>query len=154
MSIEGLSIFRSASTNHSGWRSLSREEVEILEKRAKAFLRFAEQAFKEGEYDLSCFFAEQAAQLCLKSLSLKLFGEVLRTHRVRELLALISTTLRDWREMINEFVQTYRAELRILEEAYIASRYLTTSFQVDDAKAAIDVAKEVIKLCKKISETS
>ena len=85
---------------------------------------------------------------------MKLFGEVLRTHRVRELLALISTTLRDWREMINEFVQTYRAELRILEEAYIASRYLTTSFQVDDAKAAIDVAKEVIKLCKKISETS
>jgi len=52
----------------------SYNSVEILIKRGKAFYSYALEAIDRGDYDLVLFFLEQAAQLRLKALLLRLLG--------------------------------------------------------------------------------
>ena len=51
------------------------EEFQILIKRAKDFLVEAEEAIQNNRFDLSSFFAEQAVQLYLKAVLLKIVGD-------------------------------------------------------------------------------
>jgi HEPN domain-containing protein len=65
---------------------LSGEYVNKLKRRAKAFLR---EVLSVEEPDLAVFFAEQAMQLYAKAVCFELFGELVRGHKVRGLLALL-----------------------------------------------------------------
>ncbi len=64
------------------------------------FLREATRLLNEGEYDIACFFAEQALQLRLEALLLRILGHVLRGHGVRELLGLLVKALEKWRRLL------------------------------------------------------
>ena len=129
---------------------MSAEESRILRGRAETFLRHAEEALKREEFDFSCFSAEQAAQLYLKSLALEFLGEVPRTHSVRELLSLLMGTVSEVEDSIRELVRENRQALRILDESYVASRYLTLTYDREDAEMAVDLAKKVIRLCVRV----
>jgi len=126
------------------------EEVELLRRRARSFARYAEEANDRGDFDLACFFAEQALQLRLKSLILRILGFMPRGHRVREIMGLLIRALEEMgveeRVEVSEAVSRFRDELRMLEDAYIASRYLSRRFDDEDAGRAVETIHSLLKL--------
>jgi HEPN domain-containing protein len=78
---------------------LTREEVELLRRRAQETLRLSEEALRQEMYDTAAFLAEQAAQLFIKHKILELTGEMPRTHTTRQLIAVLAEcTGGRWRE--------------------------------------------------------
>jgi HEPN domain-containing protein len=52
----------------------SYSQVEILVKRSKSFYNYALEALGRGDFDLALFLLDQAAQLRIKALLLRLLG--------------------------------------------------------------------------------
>lgn len=125
---------------------MSFEEVRLLRERARAFLKYAEEALSDGEYDFSCFASEQAAQLFTKSVMLELIGEIPRLHRLRDILSLLGSSIPEAEGVVSGFVEENRERLRSLDEAYITSRYLPFKYEREDAETLLNVSKEVIRL--------
>lgn len=134
---------------------MSYEYVSLLKRRSLTFMKYAHEAIKEGEYDIACFFAEQAVQLSLKALILRVLGYVPRVHRIRELLGTITKALVNMKRYdlvnnIEEFVRRKRDSFRLLEDAYIGSRYLMRTYDINDAKECMKVAEEILKVVDEI----
>jgi len=119
-----------------------RAEVEALRRRAAEFLELAREALRMGNYDVSCFLAEQAVQLHLKSVLLERVGDYPRTHSIRTLLSEVSKVIDG--EKVKELTQKNRARLIALEDAYIIARYTPTTYTKEDAEDLFSVAKEII----------
>ena len=126
------------------------EESKTLRKRAEIFLEHAQEALEREQYDFACFSAEQAAQLYLKALALVFLGEIPRIHRVRELLSVLADTMSGARDAIKRFIKQNREALRVLEESYIAARYLPSTYSREEADAAVDLVKKVFRFCDTI----
>lgn len=124
-------------------------ESEILRKRAEVFLRHAKEALKHGEFDFVCFSSERAVQLFIKSAMLELIGEVPRLHRVREMLHLLGKSVPE-RGPISEFVEKNREKLRMLDDAYVTSRYLPSTYTHEDAETLVKLAEEAVGLLKMV----
>jgi len=125
--------------------NLSGEYVAKLKRRAVSFLKEAEEAV---DPDLAAFFAEQSMQLYLKAVLYELFGEVVRGHRLRALLGLLSRGLErnSYSELavkVRGFVDQHRRELILAEEAYIGGRYGDLSYSRDDVGSLINVARDL-----------
>lgn len=131
---------------------MSFDEVDILRRRAEAFLKYAEEALGDGEFDFACFASEQAAQLFMKSVALEIVGEIPRVHRVREILGLLARSVPDVEEVISQFVRDNREGLRALDDAYITVRYLPSRYQHEDAVALLKTAKEIFRLGRRVLE--
>lgn len=129
---------------------MSFEEVRLLRRRARAFLKYAEEALSDGEYDFVCFASEQAAQLFTKSVMLELIGEIPRLHRLRDILSLLGSSIPEAEDVISGFVEENRERLRALDEAYITSRYLPFKYEREDAERLLNVSKEVIRLGERV----
>ena len=86
--------------------------------------------------------SEQALQLYLKATILYLTGELLRTHSIRTLIASIFEITND--KFFKELSKKHRFILKLTEHAYIAARYLPTTFSAEDADAMIRVVDEVV----------
>ncbi|MFO8018538.1 MAG: HEPN domain-containing protein [Promethearchaeia archaeon] len=54
---------------------MSKEKVELFFERAENFLKGACERFEDEDWDLTCFLAEQSAQLYLKALILEQTGD-------------------------------------------------------------------------------
>jgi len=124
---------------------LSGEYVTKLKRRALSFLKEAEDAV---DPDLAAFFAEQSMQLYLKAVLYELFGEVVKGHRLRALLGLLLRGLErngytELADKVRGFVDGYRGELILAEEAYIGGRYGDLSYSQDDAGSLINVARDL-----------
>ena len=119
-----------------------RAEVEALRRRAAELLELAGEAPRMGNYDVSCFLAEQAVQLHLKSVLLERVGDYPRTHSIRTLLSEISKIIED--EKVKELSQKNGARLIALEDAYIIAKYTPTTYTKDDAEDLFSLAKEII----------
>ncbi len=127
------------------------EEYEILDKRAREFLAEAKEALEHGRYDLACFFAEQAAQLYLKAILLKLAGEYPRTYQIRTLLSRLAELLPDEkRRQIVEFMRSNRARLSELEDVYIMARYSTKSYTREDAEDLVRLVVDIINMVEEL----
>jgi len=117
---------------------LSREEAEALRNRCKDYMETYEFHMSRGMYALAMFDLEQALQLYVKARLLEEGVTYPRTHSIRRLLELLAT-VRD--DKLRSLIRKYAVELRLLEEAYIASRYVATEFRKDEVvkvKKAID----------------
>ncbi|HDD56530.1 MAG TPA: HEPN domain-containing protein [Nitrososphaeria archaeon] len=126
---------------------MSREEIELMKRRAKNFIFNARHLIEEGIYDLAAFNAEQAAQLYLKATLLELIGDYPRTH---SLITLLSELRRVNEGLVTGFVRENRLKLHALEDAYLTSRYFLKEFDEDDAKKLLEISEEVIKLCEEL----
>jgi HEPN domain-containing protein len=51
---------------------------------------FLREAVSVGDPDLAAFFAEQAIQLYIKAVYYKLFGDLIRGHKLRELVSILA----------------------------------------------------------------
>ena len=117
---------------------MSREEAEALRNRCKDYMETYEFHMSRGMYALAMFDLEQALQLYVKARLLEEGVTYPRTHSIRRLLELLAT-VRD--DKLRSLIRKYAVELRLLEEAYIASRYVATEFRKDEVvkvKKAID----------------
>ena len=73
----------------------STDIVDQLHRRSKALYKYARIAFEKGDHDLNIFMYKHSIQLRLKALLLRLPGFTQRMHNVRELLSILSKTLKD-----------------------------------------------------------
>ncbi len=119
------------------------DEAEIIKDRALAMLKASKHHLSTGDYDLASFLTEQAVQLYLKYVILKITGEMPRTHSIRELLQILGRVTNQEDE-ISEFIRRHRSMLIRLEDAYIASRYLFRRYDRDEVKELVDFAEELI----------
>ncbi len=84
---------------------------------------------------MAAFLSEQAVQPHLKSILLEKIGNY---PRVRSILTLASilNRLPDCKELAS-FLEENKTEIRLLEDAYIASRYLVREYTKEEAKTLI-----------------
>ena len=99
---------------------MSGEYVEKLKHRARVFLG---EARSVKDPDLAAFFAEQAMQLYIKAVYYELFGDLVRGHRLRELLSILARSLdkhgfNDLSSRLREFVEEFREALILGEEGF------------------------------------
>ncbi len=131
---------------------MSAREVAVYRRRAETFLRHAAEALERREYDFASFSAEQASQLFVKAALLHEAGEVPRSHGLREMLGALAAACPEAKDTIAKFVSEKRKDLRIAEDAYIASRYLPTSYAEEDARALVELAEGVRRLTEEVEK--
>jgi len=78
-----------------------------------------------------------------------MLGYIPREHGVGELLGVISKTPRELVNMeltlrVSSFTEGHREALRLIEEAYVVSRYLAKTYERKDAEKAIEAIGELI----------
>jgi len=127
--------------------SLSYEEVELIRRRAEAFLRNAGGLINEGEWDLAVFNLEQYCQLILKYKLLVKKGSYPRTHSLKSLIRILGDDNPELLKLIQDEGKLHY--IARLEEAYIVSRYLPYVFEEREVK---DIYRFVIEVFKPIVE--
>ena len=115
------------------------DEIRLLRRRSKAFLERAIDSLNSGDYDIASFLSEQAVQLYLKSLLLEKLGDYPRTHSISILLSIIKEIPSCDRLM--ELLERSRTEIRLMEDAYIASRYLAREYTREEAEVLVNLQK-------------
>ena len=133
---------------------MSQRYAEFLKRRAKAFLEDAQGDFARGNYDLVLFHVEQFLQLYFKHLIYKRIGDYPKTH---SLIRLIRDVMKVYDESsLREFYDKNLETLYLLEEAYIASRYLPREYDREIAERILEFSKralEVLEWLEKHSQT-
>jgi len=109
---------------------LSREEAEALKDRCRNYLETYEFHMSREMYALAMFDLEQALQLYVKAKLLEEGVAYPRTHSVRRLLEILADVKGD--DELMSLIRKYAIELRLLEEAYITSRYVAIEFRKDE----------------------
>ncbi len=99
----------------------------FLKRRALAFLDTARLNLEKGYYDLVLFHVEQALQLYLKHLLYLCLGDYPKTYSLTALFRAVAKAYGDRR--VEELLEKNLVALYLLEEAYIASRYLPVPAQ-------------------------
>lgn len=127
------------------------ELVNLLRERALTFLKYSQEMFERGNYDLSMFSLEQASQLYLKALILRLVGYLPKTHSIRQLLAILVKVLKELSKeslatKVQEFSSKYREYLRILDEAYVGARYAPKRYPKEDVEKLLKIVYELKNL--------
>ncbi|MEM2940601.1 MAG: HEPN domain-containing protein [Thermoproteota archaeon] len=125
----------------------SRDEVDLMRRRAAGFLEVAKYSLKSSNYDIAAFNAEQAAQLYLKSVLLELVGDFPRTH---SLIFLLNELRRVSEKEVDEFIRENKRGLHNLEDAYLTSRYFYKMFDREDGEYLVSLAEEVVGFCEKL----
>jgi len=118
-------------------------EIELLRRRARSFLARALESFDVGDYDIAVFLAEQAVQLHLKSVLLEKVGDYPKVHSIMTHASILAR-LPECRGLTS-FLEENRAKVGLLEDAYIASRYLVREYTREEAEILVNFAKEVLK---------
>ncbi len=124
---------------------MSREDVEILRRRAEKFLENAEHLLESGVYDISAFSAQQSVELYLKYKLFTLVGDYPKTHSLKKLLREIGKVSGN-EEKIREFILSNIDRISNLENAYITSRYFPTEFERLEVESMINLARKIISL--------
>ncbi|MCH4815749.1 MAG: HEPN domain-containing protein [Saccharolobus sp.] len=122
----------------------SYDDVNRILRRAEKFKKDAINAYNEGYYDVSCFYAEQAVQLRIKAYVLKNLGFLPRIHAIRELLSIIYKYNQD--ERIRVFINEKRNALKQLEEGYTEARYGMIDYNEEDARECLNIMEELFNL--------
>ena len=122
---------------------MSKEVAESLRKRAREYIETYEFHLSHAIYALAVFDLEQALQLSVKASLLEEGVAYPRTHSIRRLLELLADVRND--EKLRGKIREYAVELRLLEEAYISSRYVATEFSEDEVLMVKKAFDEVIK---------
>lgn len=123
---------------------MHKDEVELFLKRAKNFLDGANERFQKGDWDLTCFMAEQSVQLLMKAVILEKGGEVPKTQSIRNLFGLLYHMTKE------EKLKYDRKALIFLESAYLNSRYFNFTYEKEDAEEALKIVSEVKKIVQHV----
>ena len=111
-------------------------------RRTRAFLNIDLDSLEAKDYDVASFLSEQAVQLYLKSLLLEELGDYPRTHSISNLLTILGKV--EKYKNVAKILEIKKREIRLMEDAYISSRYLVREFDEEEAQTLIKLAKEII----------
>ena len=117
-------------------------EVEILRRRSRGFLKRALDSLNSGEYDLAAFLSEQAVQLFLKSILLEKIGGYPHIHSISKILLILKKV--PGCEHLVKFLEEKRIEVGLMEDAYIAARYLIREYSKEEAEVLVNLARKVL----------
>ncbi|MFO7796068.1 MAG: HEPN domain-containing protein [Promethearchaeati archaeon] len=115
----------------------SKEKVDLFFERAESFLKGAYERFKDKDWDIACFMAEQSVQLHLKAIILEKTGDFPKTHSIKGLFGILFNLTKDDRFKYD------RQKLMFLEAAYFNASYFTISYDEKDAEDALKIVEEV-----------
>jgi HEPN domain-containing protein len=121
---------------------VSFEAAELLKKRAHDFLKEAERLMVEGKYDLCVFSLEQYYQLITKYQLFRLSGSFPHIHSLKLLLKDLSKYMESVKDLLSEKNIVY---IGMLEDVYIASRYLPREYEEAEARELLRFVKEVFR---------
>lgn len=116
--------------------------VEKMKERGKYFYQVALFDEKNNKWELALFHLEQSLQLLIKSKLLAEIGDFPKTHSLRELTKILIKILPKSKKIIKENLGC----LDILEDAYIASRYLLAEYGKEELKKCKNFVKEMWKV--------
>lgn len=122
---------------------LSLKEVNVLRRRAEAFLRNADRLLDEGEWDLAVFCLEQYCQLLLKYKLLVKRGSYPRSHSLRRLIRELGEHAPKVLVLVKDLDKLHYVAR--LEEAYIASRYLPYEYEEREVRDLYRFVVEVFR---------
>ncbi len=136
---------------------MSGELYHALWRRANVYLREAKRLLEEGEYDVSLAMAEQAAQLAIKAVYVRLLGYMPRGHNLRRMLGYLAALLeREGRgrvaEELKKFVAENRWQLVLLEDAYTEGRYGLPGYTAEEARNGIETAERLMRILREVEE--
>jgi len=128
---------------------MSGEYSALLRKRSLRALKWAERAFKDGDYDIAVREADYAVQLYAKSLIYRVLGEEVRGHNLRELLGILASSLieegfKEEAENLIDYSRKHRRELAELSDAHVHATYGLTEYSRTEASVLLKIAKNVI----------
>lgn len=115
------------------------------------FFDEAEHLLNKNEYDIAAFNAEQSAQLYCKAALLERTGDFPRSHSIVDLINRLGEATRS-ESIARDFLKKNHNSLKLLETAYLSSRYLPVSFKRDDAEALISASKAVKKFVERLGK--
>ncbi|WP_225905728.1 HEPN domain-containing protein [Stygiolobus caldivivus] len=115
-----------------------------LKVNAVDFLKNAEENLDKGRYNLAMFNLEQALRLSLKYTLYQLTGSYEKTHDIKRLLreVVMLTNNKD----LEDILRREHVVIDLLEQAYIASRYLPYNYDKDTVEKAMQVVKGVLSV--------
>ena len=116
----------------------------FLKKRARAFLEYAKTDYTRGYYDLVLFHVEQFLQLYLNYLIYKKIGDYPKTHSLTRFFRDVIKVYDDKR--LQEFYEENLEAIYLLEETYIASRYLPREYDEEIAKRILGLADRALEV--------
>jgi HEPN domain-containing protein len=116
-------------------------------RQAEADLQHAQHALESGDYEWSCFAAQQAAEKAVKAVFQK-EGMEAWGHTVTVLLGSLPSSMKPSEDLLNR--------ARSLDKHYIPSRYPngfdsgapTDFYTKDEAQDAITYAREILEFCR------
>ena len=111
--------------------------MEFLRRHAEYFERKAREAFEEGEYSFTLYFADQALQLYVKYILTKEVGDYPKTHSFSTLLKALGRITQE----ASKFYEENAEVLDLLEDAYLAVRYLGREYSRKSAERALKILK-------------
>ena len=118
----------------------------IIEKSRRFFIN-AERNMEAGFTDICAFSANQSLDLYLKAILLRESGDYPHTHDIKNLLEnLLSISNENVRKKIELILKEKSLVLSLIQDAYLTSRYFSTSYSPDDLKEIISVIKHIKKV--------
>lgn len=115
------------------------EFIEKLKRRAEVFLINAVSNREMEAFDIAMFNLDQAAQLLLKARILEFGVQFPKIHDISKLIDILCELGVD----IGKLKEDYRETIEKLNQAYISSRYLLSSFYERDVEEALKFVKEL-----------
>jgi HEPN domain-containing protein len=122
---------------------MHKDEVDLFLARSNNFLEATQERFEKQDWDLTCFFSEQAIKLYLKAVLLELGGEFPRSHSIRQLFANLF-------QFSEKKIEYDRKSLRFIEDAYFNARYLDYKYEKEDASDALQIVNKLKKIIDQV----
>jgi len=123
------------------------KETDFLKKRAEEFFQRAKEDFEKQRFNLTVFDIEQAVQLWIKHLIFAKAQDFPKTHYFDILIKNLSEVYNN--KKIEEFYKNHILEFKVLEEAYITTRYLPKDFAKDETIKIIKFLEKFFKFLEK-----
>ncbi len=120
------------------------DEFNTMIEKSRRFLINAERNMEAGFTDIGAFSANQSLDLYLKVILLRECGDYPHTYDIKNLLRnLLALSDKYVRKKIELILKEKSLVLSLIQDAYLTSRYFSTSYSSDDLKEMISVIKYI-----------
>ena len=120
------------------------DEFNTMVEKSRRFLINAERNMEAGFTDICAFSDNQSLDLYLKAILLRESGDYPHTHDIKNLLEnLLSISNENVQRQIKLLLKEKSLVLSLIQDAYLTSRYFSTTYSSDDLNEMISVVKQI-----------
>ena len=134
---------------------MANDEFNTMVEKSRRFLISADRNLEERFTDIGTFSANQSLELYLKVKLLRESGDYPHTNEIKNLLRhLLDLSNENVRKKIELILNEKSLVLSLIQDAYLTSRYFSTSYSSDDLKEMISVIKYIKEIIYNVSSQS